>query len=63
MRGGKRIGSGRLEKSESDKAIYIIKTIKFKCNEKYLLEYIENFPGNNFSQKLKNIIIQSIEKK
>lgn len=63
MRGGVRKGAGRPEKSEDNKANYITKTVKFKASEKYILEYIENFPGNNFSEKLKNILICSIEKK
>lgn len=63
MRGGVRKGAGRPEKSENNKATYTTKTIKFKENEKYLLEYIESFPGNNFSEKLKKILIEVFEKK
>lgn len=63
MRGGVRKGAGRPEKSEDNKASYTTKTIKFKESEKYLLEYIKGFSGNNFSEKLKNILIEVIEKK
>lgn len=63
MRGGVRKGAGRPEKPEDNKASYITKTIKFKESEKYLLEYIKGFSGDNFSEKLKNILIKAIEKK
>ncbi|MEG0584476.1 MAG: hypothetical protein RR476_07900 [Cetobacterium sp.] len=63
MRGGVRKGAGRPEKSKDNKATYTTKTIKFKDNEKYILEYIEGFPGNKFSEKLKKILIDKIEKK
>ncbi|MGL5798071.1 MAG: hypothetical protein ACRCYT_07690 [Cetobacterium sp.] len=63
MRGGVRKGAGRPEKSEENKATYITKTIKFKENEKYILDYIQSFPGNNFSEKFKKIINHLIEKK
>lgn len=63
MKGGARPGSGRPSKPEEDKAVYIAKTIKFKEEEQYILDYIENSKGKNFSDKLKNIIIKTIEKK
>jgi len=56
MKGGFRQGSGRPKKNEKDKVKYITKTIKFKESEKDLLNFIEKYNGNNFSERLKNII-------
>lgn len=63
MRGGSRKGAGRPKKSKEEKVKYIIKTIKFRNEEKEILDYINNFFGNNFSEKLKNIIKEKLEKK
>ncbi|MCS5420297.1 MULTISPECIES: hypothetical protein [Psychrilyobacter] len=63
MKGGARDGAGRPKKSDEEKAEYTIKSIKFKKCEKYILEYIESCEGKNFSDKLKKIILEKIEKK
>lgn len=63
MRGGARKGAGRHPKDENDKIKYITKTIKFKEEEKFILEYVDKTNGKNFSEKLKKILIEFIEKK
>lgn len=63
MRGGSRKGAGRPMKSESEKVKYTVKTVKFKKEEKYILDYIQEYSGQSFSEKLKNILIEAIEKK
>ncbi len=63
MKGGVREGAGRPKKIAEEKTRYVVKSIKFKENEQYILDYIENCEGKNFSDKLKKILIQKIEKK
>jgi len=63
MKGGAREGAGRPNKPEKEKAVYVVKSIKFKEEEQYILDFIDGSPGENFSEKLKNIIINSFEKK
>ena len=63
MRGGARKGAGRPSKDKSSRVTYITKTIKFKMEEKYILEYIEKSEGKNFSEKLKKILIDAFENK
>ncbi|WP_291256133.1 hypothetical protein [Fusobacterium sp.] len=63
MRGGARQGAGRHPKDESNKKRYITKTIKFKKEEEFILKYIDEAEGKNFSEKLKKIIVEIIEKK
>lgn len=63
MRGGPREGAGRHPKSKEEKKQYIVKTIKFKENEKFLIDSIESYSGKNFSEKLKNVLITFFEKK
>lgn len=63
MRGGVRKGAGRPSKDKLNRATYITKTIKFKIEEKFILEYIEKSEGKNFSEKLKKIIVNFFEKK
>lgn len=63
MRGGARKGAGRHPKNKNDKTKYITKTIKFKEEEKFILDYINKTTGKNFSEKLKNILIDIFEKR
>lgn len=63
MKGGARDGAGRPKKSKEEKAEYTIKSIKFKECEKYILEYIDGCEGKNFSDKLKKIVLEKVEKK
>lgn len=63
MRGGFRKGAGRPRKEISDQIKPKVKSIKFNNSEQYLLDYIENFEGNNFSDKIKKMIKEKIEKK
>lgn len=63
MRGGFRKGAGRPVKSENEKVKYTVKTVKFKKEEKYILDYIQEYNGQSFSEKLKNILKEIIEKK
>lgn len=62
-KGGLREGAGRPKKDKKDKANYTSKTIKFKETEEDLLNFIGEYNGRNFSEKLKNIIKYMIEKK
>ena len=63
MKGGVRKGAGRPKKKIEEKAKYTIKTIKFKEEEKFIIEYIESYDGKNFSDKLKKVILENFEKK